>query len=110
MPWTEILMLTIGVALIVTMICTGHAPKQSECGAFQQPWTVRPALRRPRSSAFCRSHRRSAPRPHAQGGPRFPSVTLSPLYGFLAKLAVKPKATAFFYTYIGNGGDVPLTR
>ena len=27
-----------------------------------------------------------------------------------AKLAVKPKATAFFYTYIGNGGDVPLTR
>jgi hypothetical protein len=24
MPWTEILMLTIGVALIVTMICTGQ--------------------------------------------------------------------------------------
>ena len=44
MPWTEILMLTIGVALIVTMICTGNALKQFECRAFQQPWTIRPAL------------------------------------------------------------------
>jgi hypothetical protein len=33
MPWIEILMLTIGVALIVTMICTGNAHKHRECEA-----------------------------------------------------------------------------
>jgi hypothetical protein len=27
MQWMEILMLTVGVALIVTMICTGSAPR-----------------------------------------------------------------------------------
>ena len=48
MPWIDTLMLAIGVALIVTMICTGHAPDQRECEAFPPSLGARPALRRPR--------------------------------------------------------------
>ena len=33
MPWMEILMLAVGVALIVTMICTGQRAKQSKVSA-----------------------------------------------------------------------------
>jgi hypothetical protein len=45
MPWMEILMLAVGVALIVTMICTGQRAKQGKCGAWPSSRGLAPQLR-----------------------------------------------------------------
>ena len=106
MPWTEILMLTIGVALIVTMICTGNASKAVRVRGVPATLDSSPRTPPARSSAFCWSPGRSA-LDHMRKAVTIFFGDPSPLYGFLRSSPLSRTQQLFFHTYIGTVGTYP---